>query len=239
MLDAAPSYVVPATVSFIAAEAQFAQGGRNLERARKADVSGQARHRSPGCLETYRDYVRAGLTAWPGPAGRRNGRLISRPDCPLRRFRQPVRAAQCPVTIPACRHPGGRLAPVRAWPRWTTHRSPSPPGRRRIVGPDGVGKSTLLALIAGVKRGREGTVRVLGGDMASTDHRDRAAPRIAYMPQGLGRNLYPTLSAENIDFFGSLFGLGSADRRAQIDRLLRATGLDPSRTARPASCRAG
>ena len=66
---------------------------------------------------------------------------------------------------------------------------------------------------------------MLGGDMASTDHRDRAAPRIAYMPQGLGRNLYPTLSAaENIDFFGSLFGLGSADS-ARNDRLLRATGL--------------
>ena len=27
------------------------------------------------------------------------------------------------------------------------------------------------------------------------------------MPQGLGRNLYPTLSVfENIDFFGRLFG---------------------------------
>ena len=97
-----------------------------------------------------------------------------------------------------------------------------------VVGPDGVGKSTLLALIAGVKRGQAGTVRVLGGDMASAAHRDRAAPGIAYMPQGLGRNLYPTLSVvENIDFFGSLFGLSRADRRARTDRLLHATGLHP------------
>ena len=48
------------------------------------------------------------------------------------------------------------------------------------------------------------------------------------MPQGLGRNLYPTLSVfDNIDFFGRLFGQGSAERRARIDELLKATGLDP------------
>ncbi|MFZ1150041.1 MAG: ribosome-associated ATPase/putative transporter RbbA, partial [Xanthobacteraceae bacterium] len=52
--------------------------------------------------------------------------------------------------------------------------------------------------------------------------------RIAYMPQGLGRNLYPTLSVfENIDFFGRLFGQGAAERHARIDELLKATGLDP------------
>src|SRR6266567_423675 len=72
-----------------------------------------------------------------------------------------------------------------------------------FIGPDGVGKSTLLGLIAGVKRIQSGTVRVLGGDMVSRIHRDAVAPRIAYMPQGLGRNLYPMLSVvENIDFFG-------------------------------------
>ncbi|MFT5047601.1 MAG: ribosome-dependent ATPase [Porticoccaceae bacterium] len=33
------------------------------------------------------------------------------------------------------------------------------------------------------------------------------------MPQGLGRNLYPTLTIlENIDFFGRLFGQSSTDR---------------------------
>ncbi len=53
-------------------------------------------------------------------------------------------------------------------------------------------------------------------------------PRIAYMPQGLGRNLYPTLSVlENLDFFGRLFGQSRAERRRRIDELLRATGLAP------------
>jgi ribosome-dependent ATPase len=97
-----------------------------------------------------------------------------------------------------------------------------------VVGPDGVGKSTLLALIAGVRRLQSGTIRTLGGDIASRAHRDAVAARIAYMPQGLGRNLYPSLSVvENIDFFGRLFGLRDAERRTRIQRLLRATGLDP------------
>jgi ribosome-dependent ATPase len=97
-----------------------------------------------------------------------------------------------------------------------------------FIGPDGVGKSTLLGIIAGVRRIQSGTVEVLGGDMASRIHRDAVSPRIAYMPQGLGRNLYPTLSvAENIDFFGRLYGKADLERRARIERLLKATGLDP------------
>lgn len=97
-----------------------------------------------------------------------------------------------------------------------------------VIGPDGVGKSTLLGLIAGVRQVQEGQVGVLGGDMRDASHRDQASHRIAYMPQGLGRNLYPTLSvAENIDFFGRLFGQSAAERQARIDRLLHATGLHP------------
>ncbi|MGE4554440.1 MAG: ATP-binding cassette domain-containing protein, partial [Desulfovibrionaceae bacterium] len=66
-------------------------------------------------------------------------------------------------------------------------------GMAGLIGPDGVGKSSLLALVSGVRVVQAGSVRVLGGDIA--DHRVRAAlcPRIAYMPQGLGRNLYMTL----------------------------------------------
>ena len=97
-----------------------------------------------------------------------------------------------------------------------------------LIGPDGVGKSSLLALIAGARRMQEGRLEVLGADMASAAHRTRTGPRIAYMPQGLGRNLYLTLSVfENIDFFGRLFGLSKDDRRHRIAMLLRATGLAP------------
>ena len=97
-----------------------------------------------------------------------------------------------------------------------------------LIGPDGVGKSTLLALISGVRKIQTGKVTVLDGDMADEHHRRASYGRIAYMPQGLGRNLYPTLSVyDNIDFFGRLFGQGTAERRARIDELLKATGLDP------------
>jgi ribosome-dependent ATPase len=97
-----------------------------------------------------------------------------------------------------------------------------------LIGPDGVGKSTLLALISGVRTIQSGKVMALNGDMADERHRRASYGRIAYMPQGLGRNLYPTLSVfDNIDFFGRLFGQGAAERRARIDELLKATGLDP------------
>ena len=97
-----------------------------------------------------------------------------------------------------------------------------------LIGPDGVGKSTLLALISGVRKIQTGKVTVLDGNMADESHRRASYGRIAYMPQGLGRNLYPTLSVfDNIDFFGRLFGQGRAERRSRIDELLKATGLDP------------
>ncbi|MGD9862251.1 MAG: ribosome-associated ATPase/putative transporter RbbA [Pseudodonghicola sp.] len=97
-----------------------------------------------------------------------------------------------------------------------------------LIGPDGVGKSTLLALIAGVRRLQAGGVQVLGCDMSQAAARRINAPRIAYMPQGLGRNLSPTLSVrENLDFFGRLFGQKAEERAARIEMLLEATGLAP------------
>lgn len=97
-----------------------------------------------------------------------------------------------------------------------------------LIGPDGVGKSTLMALLAGAKKLQTGQVETLGGDMGSARHRANAGRRIAFMPQGLGRNLYHDLSLqENLDFFGKLFGLNRAERAARIQRLTRATGLAP------------
>jgi ribosome-dependent ATPase len=95
-----------------------------------------------------------------------------------------------------------------------------------VIGPDGVGKSTLLGVVAGAKQIQDGQVQVLGGDMADARHRRAICPRVAYMPQGLGRNLYSDLSVEeNIEFFGQLFGQGRLERATRIAELLDSTGL--------------
>ncbi len=97
-----------------------------------------------------------------------------------------------------------------------------------MIGPDAAGKSTLLGLIAGVRIIQEGQVTVLGGNMANQAFRNAQIGRIAYMPQGLGKNLYPTLSVfENMDFHGRLFGLSHVQRQRHMDELLKATSLDP------------
>ena len=97
-----------------------------------------------------------------------------------------------------------------------------------LIGPDGVGKSTLLSLIAGVRMLQSGEVRVLGHNVAHKAEREALLPRIAFMPQGLGKNLYPTLSVyENIDFHARLFGLNKHQRKQHIERLMLSTGLAP------------
>lgn len=97
-----------------------------------------------------------------------------------------------------------------------------------LIGPDGVGKSTLLSLIAGVKVLQTGSVIVLGNDVAKRKEREDNAYKVAFMPQGLGKNLYPTLSIkENIEFHANLYGLSRREREEKIARLLKATALDP------------
>lgn len=97
-----------------------------------------------------------------------------------------------------------------------------------LIGPDGVGKSSLLSLLSGARALQEGHIDVLDGDISDAGHRRITCPRIAYMPQGLGKNLYPTLSVfENVDFFGRLFGQGREERQRRIGDLLKSTGLEP------------
>ncbi|GEC70421.1 ABC transporter ATP-binding protein [Raoultella terrigena] len=106
------------------------------------------------------------------------------------------------------------------------------PARRMVglIGPDGVGKSSLLSLISGARAIEQGNVMVLGGDMRDPRHRRDVCPKIAWMPQGLGKNLYHTLSVyENVDFFARLFGHNKAERENRIDELLHSTGLAPFR----------
>lgn len=104
-----------------------------------------------------------------------------------------------------------------------------------LIGPDGVGKSSLLAIMAGARKIQRGCVTVLGVDISNSSARTQICPKIAYMPQGLGKNLYPDLSVrENIEFFARLFGQSHREREWRIKELLESTGLRPF-VDRPAS----
>ncbi|HEX8784113.1 MAG TPA: ribosome-associated ATPase/putative transporter RbbA, partial [Steroidobacteraceae bacterium] len=71
-----------------------------------------------------------------------------------------------------------------------------------------------------------GKARVLGGDIDDAKFRTAVSARIAYLPQGLGKNLYPTLSLfENADFFGRLFGQSREERERRITELFASTDL--------------
>lgn len=95
-----------------------------------------------------------------------------------------------------------------------------------LIGPDGAGKSSLLGLIAGVKALQQGQLEVLGGPIQDRAHRNTLYARIAFMPQGLGGNLYPELSIrENVQFFSTLFGLSADESERRLHNLLLATDL--------------
>jgi branched-chain amino acid transport system ATP-binding protein len=68
-----------------------------------------------------------------------------------------------------------------------------PAGRvTAVVGPNGAGKSTLARTIAGLHRGRTGTIRLDGEDISHASAVDVARSGIAIVPQG--RRLFPSLT---------------------------------------------
>lgn len=97
-----------------------------------------------------------------------------------------------------------------------------------LIGPDGVGKSSLLSLVSCAKKIQKGHIEVLDEDISDTKIRNALLPRVAYMPQGLGKNLYPTLSVrENIDFSPGCSVRISRNATRRINELTEATGLHP------------
>lgn len=96
-----------------------------------------------------------------------------------------------------------------------------------FIGPDGVGKSTLLDIISGIKKIQgDSKVFVLGDSVKKSKHRNKISPDIAYMPQGLGKNLYGDLSVyENIKFFADLFSMNESESEAIITDVMKKTDL--------------
>ena len=91
-----------------------------------------------------------------------------------------------------------------------------------LVGPDGAGKSTTIACLAGLLEPSAGTLRVLGEDPLARG--SRAREQLGLMPQQY--SLYGDLTiAENLRFFAKLFGLSRAEFQERTARLLSITRL--------------
>ncbi|MDB5806430.1 MAG: transporter related protein [Betaproteobacteria bacterium] len=91
-----------------------------------------------------------------------------------------------------------------------------------LVGPDGAGKTTFLRLVTGLMTAQEGSLTVLGIDVAKDPQ--AVQDRISYMPQRFG--LYEDLSVqENLDLYADLHGVTAEQRKQRYGRLLEMTDL--------------
>ncbi|GAB6181173.1 ABC transporter ATP-binding protein [Desulfotomaculum defluvii] len=87
-----------------------------------------------------------------------------------------------------------------------------------LVGPDGAGKSTLIRMICGLITPDSGSVELSLPEPTS----ERGA--FGYMPQKF--SLYGDLTvAENIDFFGAMYGLNRQTIRQRSEEILQLTNL--------------
>ncbi len=93
-----------------------------------------------------------------------------------------------------------------------------------LIGPDGAGKTSLMRLACGLLLPEQGTITVLGMDVAAQPLAVQSA--VGYMPQRFG--LYEDLSVqENLDLYADLHGVAPQQRPARFQELLHMTGLSP------------
>lgn len=91
-----------------------------------------------------------------------------------------------------------------------------------LLGPNGAGKTTTISMVSGLLTKDSGTVTVAGEEV--TTHSTRGRSAIGLVPQELA--IYPDLTgAENLVFFGRLYGMGGEDLNRQVDRVLEVVGL--------------
>jgi len=91
-----------------------------------------------------------------------------------------------------------------------------------LLGPNGSGKTTTIRMLCGLLEPTAGTATVAGLDV--TQEPDRIKERIGYMSQKFG--LYEDLTAaENLDFYGGIYGLRNTARRQRIDGVVGFLGL--------------
>ncbi|GIU92802.1 MAG: putative ABC transporter ATP-binding protein YfiL [Acidimicrobiia bacterium] len=91
-----------------------------------------------------------------------------------------------------------------------------------LLGPNGAGKTTTISMIAGLLEPDAGEVVVDGRQITARSPKGKEA--IGLVPQELA--IYPDLTAaENLAFFGRLYGLGGRELAARVDQVLEVVGL--------------
>ena len=93
-----------------------------------------------------------------------------------------------------------------------------------LLGPNGAGKTTTVRMLTSILRPTSGSATVLGYDVVKDADRVRASVGVLTEHHGL----YGRMTAsEYLDFFGQLYHLSSAPRKARIGQLLEQFGMAP------------
>ena len=98
-----------------------------------------------------------------------------------------------------------------------------------LLGPNGAGKTSTIAMLATQRRPSGGDALLFGRSASREPYQVRQM--IGFAPQEV--SLYPQLTAaENLQFFGRIYGVNRAELSERIDALLTMVGLEADGDAR-------
>lgn len=105
-----------------------------------------------------------------------------------------------------------------------------------LIGPNGAGKSTCMMIIIGLLKADAGTITLDGKAYNPRDPAMRAL--LGIVPQELA--IYPELTAaQNLRFFGGLYGLRGVQLEKRVEYVLELTGLTPNADHAPTTFSGG